>query len=56
MIVANGASAGLGAPMTIARLAMDTRYEFCRLWRSRQVSFAQEAPVKGVEGSRARAR
>jgi phage terminase large subunit GpA-like protein len=40
-----------GAPMTIARLAIDTGYETSAVYGwARQVGFAQVAPVKGVEG------
>ena len=46
-----------GHPMTLARLAIDTGYETSAVYAwSRQVGFAQVAPVKGVEGSTARAR
>jgi Bacteriophage tail assembly protein len=41
----------LGNPMTLARLAIDTGYETSAVYGwSRQVGFAQVAPVKGVEG------
>ena len=37
--------------MTLARLAIDTGYETSAVYAwSRQVGFAQVAPVKGVEG------
>ena len=40
-----------GQPMTLARLAIDTGYETSAVYAwSRQVGFAQVAPVKGVEG------
>jgi phage terminase large subunit GpA-like protein len=40
-----------GAPMTIARLAIDTGYETSAVYGwARQVGFGQVAPVKGVEG------
>jgi phage terminase large subunit GpA-like protein len=40
-----------GAPMTIARLAIDTGYETSAVYGwARQVGSAQVAPVKGVEG------
>ncbi len=40
-----------GQPMTLARLAIDTGYETSAVYGwSRQVGFAQVAPVKGVEG------
>ena len=43
--------------MTLARLAIDTGYETSAVYAwSRQVGFAQVAPVKGVEGSIAQAR
>jgi phage terminase large subunit GpA-like protein len=46
-----------GQPMALARLAIDTGYETSAVYAwSRQVGFAQVAPVKGVEGSTARAR
>jgi hypothetical protein len=40
-----------GQPMALARLAIDTGYETSAVYAwSRQVGFAQVAPVKGVEG------
>jgi phage terminase large subunit GpA-like protein len=40
-----------GQKMTLARLAIDTGYETSAVYAwSRQVGFAQVAPVKGVEG------
>ncbi|PWJ17594.1 phage terminase large subunit family protein [Jannaschia seohaensis] len=40
-----------GQPMALARLAIDTGYETSAVYGwSRQVGFAQVAPVKGVEG------
>ncbi|WP_083812139.1 terminase gpA endonuclease subunit [Polymorphum gilvum] len=42
---------GSGQRMTLARLAIDTGYETSAVYAwSRQVGFAQVAPVKGVEG------